>query len=373
MMCNKPFLIWIVGVAAALLCGMAIAQDAYVAEAQAYVANISKPNPKWDGPTTGPTAQGAKSIIYISADQHNGGASGVGRAVEEAAKAIGWKFLLIDGEGTAVGRTAALTQAADLKPDGVILGTVDVNEQAAVIKKIAAKNIKVVGWHALGRPGPSPNQGVFTNIATDPEEVARGAAMYAVADSDGKAEVVIFTDPAYEIGVAKSNATVKVIRKCADCSVLSVERIHHGELRATAALMTQHTGLLLQRFGTKWTHSIADNDLYFDFMLPSLLAAAIPGNGYPKNISAGDGSEPAFERIRQNHYQVGTVAEPLRLHGWQAIDELNRAFAGKNPSGYSTSVHLITAANIKFDGGPLNQFDPDNGYRDVYKKIWGVK
>ena len=197
--------------------------------------------------------------------------------------------------------------------------------------------------------------------------------MYVVADSNGKAEVVIFTDPAYEIGIAKSNAMVKVIRKCAGCSVLSVERIHHGEFRATAALMTQRTALLLQRFGTKWTHSIADNDLYFDFMLPSLLAAAIPGNGYPKNISAGDGSEPAFERIRQNHYQVGTVAEPLRLHGWQAIDELNRAFAGKKPSGYSTSVHLVTAANMKFDGGLLNKFDPDNGYRDIYKKIWGMK
>jgi len=352
---------------------MAGAQDSYVAEAQAYVARISKPQPPWDGPTAGPAAQGKKSIIYISADQHNGGASGVGRAVEEAAQAIGWKFLLIDGEGTAAGRTAALTQAADLNPDGIILGTVDAKEQAAAIKKIATKNIKIVGWHALGRPGPSPDQGVFTNIATDPEEVAKGAAMYAVADSDGKAEVVVFTDPAYEIGVAKSNAMVKVVRKCAGCRVLSVERIHHGEFRATAALMNQRTALLLQRFGKKWTHSIADNDLYFDFMLPSLLAAAIPGNGHPKNISAGDGSEPAFERIRQVHYQVGTVAEPLRLHGWQAIDELNRAFAGKPPSGYSTSVHLVTAANIKFDGGPSNQFDPDNGYRDAYKKIWGGK
>jgi len=357
----------------AMCCGAALAQDAYVAEAKAFVAKVSAPKPRWDGPTTGPAAQGKKSIIYVSADQNNGGALGVGRAVAEAAHVIGWKFGLIDGEGTAAGRKAALTEAARLNPNGIILGTVDALEQAEAIKQIAAKGIKIVGWHALAKPGPAADRGIFTNIATDPLDVAKAAAMYAVADSDGKAQVVIFTDPAYEIGIAKSNAMVEVIRKCAGCAVLSVERIHHGDFRQTSALMTQRTALLLQRYGGKWTYSIGDNDLFFDFMLPSFVAAAIPGNGQPKNVSAGDGSEAAFERIRQVHYQVATVAEPLRLHGWQAIDELNREFAGQKDSGYSTAVHLITRANIKYDGGPHNEYDPDNGYRNAYERIWRRK
>lgn len=369
---NKACLIGAVGLVATLMSGLALGEDAYVVEAKAYVARISKPHPPWDGPATGPAAQPKKSVVYVSADQNNGGALGVSRAVEEAAKVIGWSYAMIDGQGTAAGRSAALKQAADLNPDGIILGTVDAKEQEAMLKQIAAKGIKIVGWHALGKPGPAPAQQLFTNIATDPKEVAKAAGMYAVADSNGKAGVVIFTDPAYEMGIAKSDAMAEVVRKCAGCSVLSVERIHHGEFRKTSALMTQRTALLLQRHGTKWTYGLADNDLYFDFMVPSLVAAAIPGNGYPRNISGGDGSEPAFDRIRKNRYQAGTVAEPLRLHGWQAIDELNRAFAGQQHSGYSTPVHLVTSANIKFDGGPHNTFDPDNGYREVYKKIWGV-
>jgi ribose transport system substrate-binding protein len=348
-----------------------LAQDSYVAEAKSYVAKISTPKPRWNGPTTGPAAQRIKkSVIYVSADQHNGGALGVGRAVAEAAKAIGWDFRLIDGQGTAAGRTAALTQAASLNPDGVILGTVDALEQAETIKQIAAKGIKIVGWHALAMPGPAAHSGIFTNIATNPNEVAKAAAMYAIADSDGKAQVVIFTDSAYEIAIAKSNAIAETLRKCSGCGVLAVDDTHLSE---AAARMHQRTALMLQRHGAKWTHSIGINDLYFDFMLPSLLAAAIPGSGQPKNISAGDGSETAFQRIRQVRYQVATVAEPLRLHGWQAIDELNRAFAGQKDSGYSTSVHLITAANIKYDGGTRNEYDPDNGYREAYKKIWKVK
>jgi len=345
-------------------------QPSYLLEAKLYVEKITKPKPSWNGPTTGPVSQKTKTIVYVSADQRNGGAAGVGKAVEEAAKIIGWKFRLIDGQGTIAGRTAALIQASNLEPDGIVLGTVDGFEQAKTIQIIAKKNIVIVGWHSLDKPGPALEHGIFTNIATDPIDVATAAGMYVVAESNGKAGVVIFNDPIYSIGNAKANAMADTIKKCKQCNVLFSDDTH---LKDTPFRMSQRTAFLLNRFGEKWTHSLATNDLYFDYMPPSLIAAAIPGNGSPKNVSAGDGSISAYERIRTNHYQIGTVAEPLRVHGWQAIDELNRAFAGEKASGYSTPVHLITVENIQFDGGPRNEYDPDNGYRDIYKKIWGIK
>jgi len=39
-------------------------------------------------------------------------------------------------------------------------------------------------------------------------------------------------------------------------------------------------------------------------------------------------------------------------------------------SGYVIPVHLVTTDNIAFDGGPHFQYDPDNGYRDIYRRIW---
>jgi len=35
-------------------------------------------------------------------------------------------------------------------------------------------------------------------------------------------------------------------------------------------------------------------------------------------------------------------------------------------------VHLVVHENIAFDGGDKNIYDPANGYRDAYKKIWKV-
>ena len=184
-------------------------------------------------------------------------------------------------------------------------------------------------------------------------------------------EVILFTDSIYAIAIAKSDATALAIKACSGCKVLSTEDTPIGELQNR---MGQLTTSLLSKYGPAWTYSIAVNDLYYDFSAPSLSAAGIdPAKGFPLQISAGDGSVPAFQRIRDGQYQVATVAEPLFLHGWETIDELNRAFAGEKPSGYVAPPHLFIKANIDKDGGDKNIFDPGNGYRDEYKKIWGVK
>jgi ribose transport system substrate-binding protein len=340
-----------------------------LSDAQAYVAEASKKNPAWTGPTTGPKGQPSKSIVYISADQRNGGVLGVSKGVEEAAQAIGWSVRVVDGQGSVSGRSAALQQAIALKPDGIILGSVDANEQAEAIKQAADAGIKIVGWHSTASTGPSDKHPILTNLTTDPLEISKAAAYFAVANSDGKAGVVIFTDSVYEIAIAKSNAMAEIIRACATCKLLTIE---DTPLAEASTRMPPLTNALMQRYGDEWTYALTINDLPIDFMASALQSAGKEADGYPRNISAGDGSEAAFQRIQQNYYQYGTVAEPLSLHGWQAIDELNRAFAGEKDSGFVVPVHLFTPENVTSDGGARFVYDPENGYRDAYKEIWGV-
>ncbi len=342
--------------------------DDFVDQARAYVAKVTAPSAAWDGPTTGPTAAPGKLVIYVSTDQRNSGVRAAGDGVEEAAGVIGWKFRAIDGRGTMDGELSGMSQAIALKPDGIILGGIDAASHADAIEQAVKQGIKVVGWHVGPKPGPIASPPVFFNINTEPPEVGKAAAMFAVADSNGTAGVVVFTDHVYGMAVAKSDAMAAIIKQCSGCTLLDVI---NAPLAETSERMGQLTTSLLQRFGKKWTYSMGINDLYYDFMAPALQAAGIPGDGYPRNISGGDGSESAFQRIRAKEYQIGTAADPLRLQGWQCIDEMNRAFAGVASSGYVPPVHLFTTANIGSDGGPHNVFDPDNGYRDQYKKIWG--
>jgi ribose transport system substrate-binding protein len=343
--------------------------DAYLKMAKDYVAMVTAPRTPWTGPTTGPAAQGKKLIVYVSSDQRNGGPQGAGDGAKDAANIIGWDFRILDGQGSVQGRTTALNQAIALKPDGIILGNVDTQEQAPVIRRAAMLGIKMVGWHIGPTPGPVNDPPVFTNVTTDPREVAKAAAFYAVADSNGTANVILFKDSITTISTAKTDASADVIKGCAGCKVLEIQDTPMGDL---ANRMPSLTTSLLTKYGRQWSYSIAVNDLYFDFSAPSLQAAGVDAaSGYPRQISSGDGSVTAFQRIRQRRYQIGTVAEPLHLQGWMSIDELNRAFAGQPPSGFVPPPHLFIASNLDRDGGPNNFYEPENSYKDMYKKIWG--
>ena len=347
----------------------ALAQtDPVLTKAKAFIATAAAQANKWTGPTTGPKAAAGKTIVYVSSDQRNGGAQGVGAGVQEAGQAIGWTVRVLDGRGTVAGHGDALGQAIALKPAAIILGGFDAAEQADLLEQATAAGIVVAGWHAGAAAGPIASPKVFTNITTSATATAEAAAYYAIAKSNGKAGVVIFTDSAYAIALAKSDAMANIIKQCKGCTVLETRVQSLGS--ATKDMPTV-TASLLQKYGAKWTYSLGINDLYFDGMLPALTAAGVKPVGQLANVSAGDGSQSAYQRIRTGQYQDATIPEPINLQGWQLVDELNRAFAGQKSSGYSIPVHIVTKANVAFDGGAKDSFDPQNGYKAQYRKIWG--
>lgn len=363
-------LVALLATAAVINTGGARADEDPLAAAKARIASATAPAGHWDGPTTGPAAAKGKTIIYVAGDLRNGGTEGVSRGVAEAAKTIGWELRVLDGHGDISARTAAMSQAIALHPDGIIVGGFDAVEQNAALEQVKEAGIPFVGWHATIEPGPDEKTGMFANVNTRIADVAQTAADLAIVQSEGKAGVVIFGDSNYEMAIGKARMMEKAIKDgCPGCTVLSLE---DSPMTEASSRMPQLTTSLLQRYGAKWTYSLAVNDLYYDFMGPSLASAGIDGGEAPYNISAGDGSESAFQRIRSGQFQIATVPEPLHEQGWQLVDELNRAFAGQPWSGYVSGIHLVTNQNIAFDGGPDNVFDPANGYRDVYRKIWDL-
>jgi ribose transport system substrate-binding protein len=340
-----------------------------MSDAKAFLAKYAGHVTSWDGPTTGPKAAKDKNIVVLAGDMKNGGILGVTDGFLQAAKVIGWHVRVIDGAGTVSGRTSAFSQALALKPDGIVIEGFDPIEQKPGLQAAESAGIPIVAWHAGAALGPIPGTSVRVNVSTDPMLVSKAAADWAYVDAGGKPAVVIFTDGEYQIAVAKAQAMKRAILAMGG-TVLAYE---DTPISDTSSRMPQLTTSLLQKFGAKWTDSLAINDIYYDFMGPSLEDAGIDGTGNPKAVAAGDGSKSAYERIRSGQYQSVTVAEPLNLQGWQLVDELNRAFAGQPWSGYVSPFHVVTQANIAFDGGPKDAFDPDNGYRDHYKAIWGVQ
>ena len=319
----------------------------------------------WDGPTTGPAALADQSIVVLAGDLKNGGILGVTTGVEEAAASIGWEVRVLDGAGSVQGRTAAMGQALALQPAGIIINGFDAMEQQAALEQAAAAGIPLVAWHSSPVIGCDPGNGLFANVSTDAMQVSEVAAEWALQDGGDGAGVVIFTDSTYEIAIAKADR----IRETIEAGGGTVLEYVDTPIADTSTRMGPLTTTLLQKYGDSWTHALAINDLYFDFMGPSLTAAGLSPEEAPKAGSAGDGSEAAFQRIRSGGYQTITVAEPLNLQGWQLVDEMNRAIQGEACSGYVTSPALVTREGLE-KMGDSNQFDPDIPYREAYSAIW---
>ena len=320
----------------------------------------------FDGPTSGPTAAEDKSIVVLAGDLKNGGILGVTSGIEEAAAVIGWDVRVLDGAGSIQGRTGAIGQAVALQPDGIIINGFDAVEQQAALEAVTAAGIPMVSWHSGPKIGCDAPGGIFANVSTDAMQVSEVAAQWALENGGDDIGVVIFTDSTYQIAIDKADR----IKETIEAGGGTVLEYVDTPIADTSSRMGPLTTSLLQKYGASWTHALAINDLYFDFMGPALASAGIPGDGAPLAGSAGDGSEAAFQRIRSAQYQAITVAEPLNLQGWQLVDELNRAIQGEPCSGYVTAPALVTQEGLA-KLGDTNAFDPDSPYREAYTAIWG--
>jgi ribose transport system substrate-binding protein len=315
------------------------------------------------GPAHGLRAQRGGLVVFIAGDLTNGGIAGAALGVQQAAAAIGWRLQVFEGHGTTSGQTRALRAALRLKPAGIVLGGFDATAQTVALRRAGQLGIPVVGWHAGTRPGPDRQAGLFTNVSTDPASVARLAADYTIAHSGGTARVVIFTDRRYPIAAYKADVMAAEIRRCRRCSVLEVV---NSPIDLAQQQMPAIVSSLLHRFGTRFGYMLTINGIYIGGALPAFANAGRGGDDPPFAIGAGDGDTSDFERIHAGDHQTASIAEPLYLQGWQIIDELNRARAGRPPSGYIAPPRLITRADV-----PRGEvFDPPSGYRANYRRIW---
>jgi ribose transport system substrate-binding protein len=341
------------------------AQDV-VAQAKADVARFSGPQTKWEGPTSAPKPDAGKSIVFLSGDEQNDISHLYGVYIKQAAEKIGWKVTIIDGKGSPTSWLAGMNQAIALKPNGIALFA-DAASLKDPIKAGVAQGISFVGLHAAGLPGPQPDLNLFVNIEEDPRAIGQAEGAWAIADSDGKARVVILTHNEYAIAEVKSMATKAEIEKCSTCKVLDYVNSPASE---AAQRQPQLTTSWVQRFGLPfYGTSVGDND--WDFAVPVLRSGGVSPDQV--KLIGADGNRSAYDRIRKgDQYQVVTVSEPIELQAYQAVDELNRAFHGAPPSGFVQPPFLVTKENIHSEGGDQNTFIPSNDYKKHYLQIWGV-
>lgn len=304
---------------------------------------------------------GTRRVVFLVEDFRNGGITAVYRGFEQACKELGWTLSIVNGAGDRATIRRLFDQALASGADGVVLGGFD---EADIADRLAASRQHppvLVGWHASSHTGSASS--LFANVSTDPGVVAEMAAAFVTQSSGARTGVVIFNDSRFDIANSKTQRMRQALSRCERCELLAVEDL---PISSAAKEMPAALERLHHRFGTRWTHVLAINDVYMDsmhFPLSSLGRRDIVG------IAAGDGSRTALSRIRSGRsQQLASIAEPTGLHGWQLADELRRAFAKQPPSGRVAQPIALTTALLR----QLGQQEVDDllPYRAEYRQQW---
>jgi len=308
-------------------------------------------------PSTGP-----KRVVFLAQDFRNGGITAVFRAFEQACRELGWTLSIVNGGGDKATIRDLFDEATRDGADAIVLGGFDESDIADRLAMSSRPAPVLVGWHASSRAGPTPR--LFANVSTDPAMVADMAAAFVAQSAGARAAgVVIINDSRFDIANVKTQRMREALARCPRCELLTVEDI---PISSAAKEVPAALGRLQRRFGARWTHVLAINDVYMDSMHFPLLSLGRPDI---LSIAAGDGSRTALSRIRSGRsQQIATIAEPTGQHGWQLADELRRAFSKQPPSGRVARPIAVTTELL----GRLGKQDIDDvlPYRADYRQQW---
>jgi ribose transport system substrate-binding protein len=335
-----------------------------VDEAKAIVAERTKPQTEWKGPTDGPKApSGSFTIAYVSPDQSYTPHVLWGKGVEQGAKALGWTVITFNGQGTVSGTLAAMQQALAANPAAIITPA-DANALQKPIKEAVSRHIPVIGIHATAFPGPSPELGLYQNIVSNPAEIGGTEAAYVIAQSDGTAKDIHMVDNSYAIARFKAKSTTTPIANCSGCKMLETVNMPLGE---ASARMSAAVSGLLARYGDSWWMTTCCDGYYTN--VAAALRAAGASTDKIKLVGA-DAPPSAYDMIRKGGFEVASVPEPSSLFGYEAMDAVIRAMAGQKPAHFLQPVFLIVKDNVNSEGGKNNEFVPSNNFACHYENIW---
>jgi ribose transport system substrate-binding protein len=348
-----------VSVMALSMSGAVTAQEDGLQAAQALVEQHAVPQDAWQGPDSAPPPAEGRTVGIIPCALFIEGCARLARGAEEAATAIGWEPIVVDGEANPQSIQEAMDSLINRDVDAIILAAVNYQDIGAQVEQAVANDIAVMATFA----SDPAEVGGLGEVGIDDFEAGRTLAAYAVTEGGGGA--VIFTQnesPAvaeraegFKAGYAEFGGE--------DDAVVAEQSVSNSQLGAPQEPIM--AGILQQNPAGAISWVFAG----FDFMLTPLVNVIDREGRTEIRGFSFDGNLENLQFIRDGRVQSAVIGYPLEWAGWAAIDQLNRAF-NDEPLVEDTGVRfkLLTADSLPPEG---EAFTGDLDFRAQYLGLWG--
>lgn len=361
------------------------AGDDIVAEAK---ANVERNREGTDRalPASAPAPEAGKNVWVISCLQAAEGCAVPAKGAEEAGTAMGWDVTVFDGQGApnvyAEGVRAAIADGAD----GIILDVVDCVTVKSPLEEAKAAGIKIVANYSFDCNDPLLGEGgkalfdaevqyedgkSYLELVED--DYSGSVADYVIAETDGKAKIIMFTEEDILVGQHLYKGFEKRIKECSGCEIVKEVPFTLQDL-VTDQLQGKTTAALTQN---------PDADVVYapyDTAITLGIGRAVTAAGRDDDVivTGGEGLTPNVGFVRDGKGQDFIAGAPSLWTGWAVADTLNRVFAGEEQVDSGIGFQTLTTdgplptETTFYDGNIDENGKPKTDYEANYRKIWGV-
>jgi ribose transport system substrate-binding protein len=315
-------------------------------------------------PTSGPEAQAGKTVAIIPCAEGAEGCKRIADAAEQAAKAIGWKVLRLDGGGTPDKMGAAIRDAITGGADAMTLIAIDSSVVSGPLRAAKKAGISLVGV-AAANPDGLYEATLYPGKDNERGGYMVGAALYQATDRDLK--LVGMLDDSAEPTRLRNVGIKKFISECQEaggkCEIVGDGSFTIPDLTTRLPQLAVNAARQSADANAIWV----SHDAGMSFVVPALKQAGLD------DLVGGatDGNAANLKFVRDGDIQQFDWSYPLEWTGYATIDQINRLLAGEKIEGEAVNQgmapRLITPDNVPESG-------VYNGETDVvplYEEVWG--
>jgi ribose transport system substrate-binding protein len=287
----------------------------------------------------------------------------IAKGVQEAAAKAGIETKLFDGKGNVSEWNRGLSQAVSQHADGIVTVGASPELMKGPMKDALDAKIPVVDAVTADQSAPLV-PGTFAHVSISFIHSGELQAAYAVARSEGKANVLVLGDNEFPGEVSRVEGMKSAFSAMCPTCVVTVEDTQVGNL---GTKLGQQAQTLLRR-NADTNFVLPTYDAQAIYVVPAIKAANF---GRTIEVVGSDAVPSNLDWIRQGNIQVGDVGEPSIWLGWAALDEVARGMLGMPAVDEKIPLRLFTAENLKDISNDENElFGGD--FVAEYSKLWGL-
>ncbi|MDQ2700098.1 MAG: substrate-binding domain-containing protein [Actinomycetota bacterium] len=313
-------------------------------------------------PAESPPAAEDKSIAVILNGTDAQGAVRAAEGMESAGEALGWDVDVTDGQFDPNVQSQAVLSAVTSKADGIVLNSISPVTVGGAVAKAISSGIPVV---TTFDPGSSETtEGVFGDASNGTFDGGLALGAWIAVASDGKGRVVNVPDTSLGLTQQRADGVEVGLKEfCPDCEILATQE---NDIANMASRLPSLTSSSIQKYGTDDLYMVAPFDAAATFMIQGAKDAKAPY--FP--IVSMDGNQEALAAIAKKDYLAATWAAAAEWMGWEALDQMNRAFNEEPPVEGTVPSLLVDESNLPPTG---DDWAPDYDYESKYKELWGLE